>query len=263
MEFNNKNEKGLSKFLADKGFYIVLFICAAVIGVCAWLLWFSAGSDDAETETKTHQVTDYDKAEINVSPMDNMDEELDKEPVEDEDTLSEEDNAVSVGQWEDDSVEAEEGTSETEENIAESQETSVPSPEDMPCVMPVSGEITVAYSIDDLVYNKTMADWRTHDGVDIAADMGAKVKSIAAGTVQEVFEDDMFGTTVVIDHGNGLVSTYSNLASTPAVSAGDTVAMGDVIGSVGDTALAEINEVTHLHLSMTLNGESVNPEDYI
>lgn len=47
------------------------------------------------------------------------------------------------------------------------------------------------------------------------------------------------GTTVVVEHGGGLTSTYSNLASVPTVAVGDTVGAGSVLGSVGGTAIAE------------------------
>ena len=85
----------------------------------------------------------------------------------------------------------------------------------------------------------------------------------AKGTVAEVYEDDLLGTTVVIDHGEGLKSTYSNLAATPTVAAGDSVNMGDVIGSVGNTAIGETGEVIHLHFAMTKDGVSVDPAEYL
>ena len=63
--------------------------------------------------------------------------------------------------------------------------------------------------------------------------------------------------------GNGLESSYSNLAALPTVEIGDEVSVGDVIGSVGSTAIGEINEQSHLHLSVTLNGESADPLNYL
>ena len=130
-------------------------------------------------------------------------------------------------------------------------------------IWPVSGQIENVYSVDALIYNKTMADWRTHDGLDITAQLGDVVLSVSAGTVKQVFDDDMFGTTVVIDHGNGVCSVYSNLAATPTVSVGQSVGVGEIIGSVGDTALCESGEVSHLHFAMTKDGESVDPAEYL
>jgi murein DD-endopeptidase MepM/ murein hydrolase activator NlpD len=87
--------------------------------------------------------------------------------------------------------------------------------------------------VEALAYDKTMADWRTHSGIDIEASLGAKVVATANGRVEAVYNDEMFGTTVVISHGGSLRSVYCNLAAEPTVKAGDAVRMGDVIGSVG------------------------------
>jgi murein DD-endopeptidase MepM/ murein hydrolase activator NlpD len=108
-----------------------------------------------------------------------------------------------------------------------------------------------------------MADWRTHDGIDIKGLLGTKVMAAADGTVTDVFNDDLIGTTVIIDHGNGLKSIYANLAKTPPIKTGDKVAMGAVIGSVGDTALGETSEVSHIHFAITKNNEPVDPFNYL
>ena len=117
--------------------------------------------------------------------------------------------------------------------------------------------------MDSLAYDKTMGDWRTHDGLDILAPLGEPVKAVASGTVTNVYADGLYGTTVEIDHGAGIVSIYSNLAELPTVATGDSVSMGDTIGSVGTTAICETNSPYHLHFSMQVNGESVDPTEYL
>ncbi|MBQ1703961.1 MAG: M23 family metallopeptidase, partial [Oscillospiraceae bacterium] len=129
--------------------------------------------------------------------------------------------------------------------------------------IPVAGPVTVPYSYDGLIYSKTMHDWRTHDGIDIEAPIGTKVKAVAQGSVLSVEQDDLLGTVVTIDHGDGIVSVYANLAAVPTVKAGDAVTMGSVIGSVGDTALGETGEVQHLHFAMMKDGTPVDPYKYI
>ena len=84
-----------------------------------------------------------------------------------------------------------------------------------------------------------------------------------AGTVLSVSEDALMGTTVVILHADGVMSTCSNLEAVPTVEIGDTVRTGDVIGSVGRSAIAESAQAPHLHLSMTKDGESVDPLSYL
>ncbi len=56
---------------------------------------------------------------------------------------------------------------------------------------------------------------------------------------------------------------YANLAAVPTVNVGDSVTAGSVIGSVGDTASFEGSEEPHLHLSMTINGETADPTEYL
>ena len=145
----------------------------------------------------------------------------------------------------------------------EAPSPAVGSVEDITFIWPVSGEIAVGHSPAALIYDITMDDWRTHVGVDISARLGTKVLSCANGTVKEVRSDGLYGTTVVIDHGAGVVSTCSNLAGTPTVAVGDAVTMGSVIGSVGSTALYETGDASHLHFAMTVNGEPVDPLDYL
>ncbi len=130
-------------------------------------------------------------------------------------------------------------------------------------IWPVSGKISMSYSVDYPVYNRTMADWRTHDGIDVEAEIGTRVLAIAAGTVTDIYDDPMYGTTVVLSHGSELISVYSNLAATPSVDIGDSVTTAAVIGAVGDTSIAEASEPSHLHLSMMLSDESVDPISYL
>jgi len=89
------------------------------------------------------------------------------------------------------------------------------------------------------------------------------VIAAAGGTVVSVRQDDLYGTVVELDHANGVHTIYANLASEPPVGEGDVVTMGQIIGSVGKTALAETNEVPHLHFAMTMDGISADPLDYL
>lgn len=129
-------------------------------------------------------------------------------------------------------------------------------------VRPVAGTLETPFSVDELIYSRTMADWRIHTGADYSAPLGTKVIAAADGIVSAIYDDIMLGTTVVIDHGGSLSGIYSNLAALPAVSVGDRVKLGDTIGSVGCTSMAEAADTCHLHFEMTLNGERVDPEDY-
>ena len=128
---------------------------------------------------------------------------------------------------------------------------------------PVNGTLIADFSVEALAYSETMGDWRTHDGLDLATELGAQVLATANGTVSDIYQDDFMGTTVEIDHGNGLTRQYSNLAEVPTVAVGDAVKTGTVIGSVGATAAAELGSQPHLHFAMYQDGNPITPHDYL
>ena len=70
---------------------------------------------------------------------------------------------------------------------------------------PVSGRVLNSYSGDELVYSKTLGDWRTHNGVDYAASRGAEVTAPAAGKVVETGTDDKWGPVVAIEDASGRI----------------------------------------------------------
>lgn len=126
-------------------------------------------------------------------------------------------------------------------------------------VRPVNGEIINGFSDGELTKSRTLNVWKTHDGADISAKLGEKVKSMTSGIVTDVYNDPMLGVTVEIDHENGLIGYYSNLSEDVAVINGQTVSAGTIIGSVGETAESEINEEPHLHFALKKNGEWIDP----
>ncbi len=136
-------------------------------------------------------------------------------------------------------------------------------PAKLQTVNPLAGETVAVHAMDSLSYNQTTRDWRTHDGIDIAATGGASVCAAADGEVYSVYEDDTMGMTVVIVHDGGYTTRYSSLAAEVTVTAGETVTAGQVIGTVGNTALLESAIGDHLHFSVSCNGESVDPAEFL
>ena len=126
-------------------------------------------------------------------------------------------------------------------------------------MLPLEGETAAAFSVARLVYDPTQGDWRTHDGVDIAADAGTKVCAAADGEVYTVYEDENMGMTVVIRHAGGYVTKYASLAKEVTVAPGDKVLLGQQIGTVGTSALLENAVGEHVHFSVTCNDEAVDP----
>lgn len=146
---------------------------------------------------------------------------------------------------------------------AQAPPEATPPPPPKKLIYPVSGTIIKEFSVDNLVYSKTLGDWRTHEGIDIKAEIGTMVKAGGDGIVEDVYIDEEMGITVIIDHQNGMKSVYSNLSTDSMVHKGQEVKQGEVISGVGDTALYETGEVGHLHFEVLIDGEKVNPKDYL
>jgi len=155
------------------------------------------------------------------------------------------------------------GNNETGDPTDPTQGTTPTKPSQMKTTRPVEGETVAEYAVDCLAYNPTTRDWRTHNGIDIAAEAGTAVCAAADGTVYTVYQDETMGTTVVIRHSDGYITKYSSLAEDVPVSPGQTVTVGQTIGTVGKTALLEVAIGDHLHFSVTCNGENVDPEQFL
>lgn len=136
-------------------------------------------------------------------------------------------------------------------------------PKDIRTVWPVEGEVAAVFAADKLTYNDTTRDWRVHHGIDLAAQEGTAVKAAADGTVYTVYTDEVMGTTVVIQHDGGYVTTYASLSEDVPVSVGQTVTMGQTIGTVGQSCLTEKALGPHVHFSVTCNDVLLDPESFL
>ena len=238
---SNGSGKKLEGFFTGKGFYIVLFLCAAVIGVSAWMMAAGNGTMSAQ-QVFSEESADGGKVETIIVPA--------RPAVKDEEIEAEAPHLSSEG-------------------LVEAMGQDEAAPEDSaPAVSqiylwPVTGDVERAHSASKLGYDVTMRDWRTHEGVDIAAAMGETVYAAHAGLVQSIVQDGLYGTVLTVEHGDGVCTVYANLAAQPAVNVGDWVEAGSIIGSVGDTALCEIGQGTHLHFAVEVDGVAADPLSYL
>ena len=130
--------------------------------------------------------------------------------------------------------------------------------------MPVlNATIYKGYFGDTLAYNETLKQWETHNGIDFQVANGSSVYSILDGVVTSVYSNVLEGNVVVIEHENGLVSTYASLSDDLKVAKGDTIKGGEEIGQVSSSATSESDAGAHLHFSMTDNGQKIDPASYL
>lgn len=254
-------------FFAGKGFYVVLFLCVAVIGVSAWILLSSTSKVKTPEVQIEAPYTPTLPAQEASAPQEDAEEvpiidELAEQPVvrPREEGVRETAKPQPQQSAQPDKAKTEPKASPEDAAEEERKKTSSTS---LTFVWPVIGDIQKVYAVEELVFNETLGDWRAHPGIDIAAPLGAKVYAAADGTVKDIYQDDLYGTVVVIEHAGGLVSKYANMASVPTVKVGDKVAQNAVIGSVGSTALAESAAAAHLHFEMWKDGDPVSPTEYL
>lgn len=128
--------------------------------------------------------------------------------------------------------------------------------------MPVDGKVCCAFSGDELIYNKFLSDWRSHNGVDISCDKDSAVYSSADGIVTEILDNSM-GKSVKVEHNNGYMSVYSNLSEDIAVKAGDELKSGSLIGKISDSNPSDFTKDYHLHFEIIHNDKYVDPMELI
>ena len=237
---SSSSGKSPERFLTGKGFYIVLFLCAAVIGVSAWVM---ATGNEAMKKSESEGLVGGHRVETVIAPAAEGSDWIDESEIAPPETRAE---AMAEPQ-----IEA------AEETALEAVSAPVA------YLWPVPGGIAREYSVAALRYDTTMRDWRTHRGVDIACEEGTKVLAVRGGKVVSIEDDGLYGTVLTIDHGDGMRSVYANLAADPVVGVDQWVDAGVVIGEVGRSALCEIGQAPHLHFELRQSGASVDPMVYL
>ena len=237
--------KAMSDFVLGKGFYMVLALCLLTVGVSGYYLLRNVAQPmtTAETTRPTQEETEVTMPSIT-------------KPEQVESTVPEVPDLSQIPV---------ETARPTEVVLPEETQPEQPEPTVKATVYtwPVKGEVLRGFSVETLSLDPTLGDWRTHAGMDIAANVGTRVLAMSSGTVYEVAEDDLMGTCVTVDHGDGLFTIYCNLAQEVTVKAGDAVRTGDILGTVGESALIEREMPAHLHLELALNGKCLDPIAYL
>ena len=125
-----------------------------------------------------------------------------------------------------------------------------------PSLWPVQGLVTGSFGERIDPFN---GEGAFHSGVDIGSSYGAPIVAPADGMVTLTDTMGGYGKTIMIDHGNGISTRYGHLSGF-AVTAGQRVQRGDVIGYVGESGRST---GPHLHYEVRINDTPVNPYKYL
>lgn len=245
------------QFVENKGFYMILGLCVVAIGVSAYVLFFTT----PEQDPLTGQLTTEDPQAGVVGQVPNVtvpdEPEEDRPPV----TQEPEPKPQTVDLPEPQPQEPQPASAPVEESPSNAVQVGAQTTVKEPVfTLPIqSAEIQREYSGNELVPDPTMGDWRTHNGTDFACDEGDTVMAVLDGSVAEIYEDALMGTSIRVDHGAGLESRYCGVVVADGLKVGSTVTVGQTIGRANRSNLAESAQETHLHLEMTEDGLYVDP----
>lgn len=235
---SNKNKKGI-------GFFIALGICILAVGIASFTTYNSiknfTNSEKSTAKTQSETVEQSAKNDPNEALPD------DAFSMYSTSNKREENNSqVATNETSHDSDDSIETRSESSGLI----------------VYPAGKEIIKNYSDNNPVYSKTMGDWRVHNAIDFKCEQGSKVQAITDGVVKEIYDDGLYGMTIVIDHSNDFTAYYSGLGNTTLVKAGDNIEAGQEIGSINDIP-CESQDGYHLHFAIKKDGNFINPTEIL
>ncbi len=222
------------KLLQRDGFYLALFVCICLVAIGG--IWFTKNSVD-NLASKNGFLDHQNKVSKN-------DEEGEIHLIKNND------NTVPT------STNSKENLSKAKENeIAKKEETIKLNNK----INYLGEKVTRKYSEKTPSYSTTLDVWEIHKALDVQAKKGNKVKSITNGKVLDIFIDDQHGMSVKIESSDKITVVYSNLDSKVLVKKGQKVSEGDTIGKVGNTTMVESLEDSHIHVTATQDGKSIDP----
>lgn len=239
LNFKNSGEKAGKKGVH---FYVALGICVVAVAVAAFTTYDSvkrfAGRDEEIIASKTGQrskVPNSNESSSNTTKT----------------------NSTGNLNESQKHVKAEENKKSAQEKLVKTNAESAGV-----IVYPTTKEVVKQYSGDNPVYSKTLNDWRVHNGLDLSAEQGSKVKAITNGKVKEIYNDSLLGTTMVIEHAGGITAYYSGLGETTLVNVDDEVEPGQEIASINDIP-CESADGYHLHLAIKKDDKFINPQEVL
>ncbi len=130
--------------------------------------------------------------------------------------------------------------------------------------MPVKdATILKDYVADGVVYNQTLGLYSGHKAIDFSAPEGTSVLACYDGVIENITTSKLEGTTLTLDHGNGLKTIYNNIEVNEDLVIGASIKKGNKIGEVANNNRTEYKDGAHLHFEVLENGVKIDPSKYL
>ncbi len=259
----------MKKFLKKNGYYFILIACVIAVCVGGIIVLEKRAADNVDlpeqlgninnsnatrTPTATLKPSSADYVDPTAIPTEIATAPATEMPAPTETAVPEatQDTATAKPSYSED-----DNSTEVNKPVDKNEETGSFS-------IPVGSlEIITEFADNKLVYNKTLKEWRIHPALDLSAEAGSNVVCVANGTVSDILSDPLYGTTVIIDHGNDLQTVYCGMGLLSGIETGAKLKKGDVIGTVSESGIfCERDLGSHIHFEVIQNGKKVNPIDF-
>ena len=243
---NNNNHNKQSKtlgFFKKEGFYVIVFLCICIAATIAAV---------SVRNSKQAKLLNERNKQITLNTKDTKAEE---KKVDYEGALEVKKPMVKE--------DANKVVNVAKNDVAVKVSTSA----DAKFAKPVEGVVARVYSEEPVYWSSTTSS-RPNYGIDIKANIGKPVFSVADGKVEKIDPKTNAsgdGVTITITHQNGLKTVYSNLDEKIAIKLGDVVKKGTQIGNVGKTSWRAAYEEygDYLHFEILSNNKNVDPAKYV
>lgn len=243
---NNHNHNKKNSMKGKFGFYVSLAICITAIGLAVWSTYTSY-SDYKEKENEVTATATQANNQVTGVTVEKTTK----------DTTATTTGEITTTY----TTTAENTTNATTATTNQGTSTTLSAVETM---LQVTGslnypledaKILKAFS-QDVVYSKTMGDYRSHLGIDFKCKKNSKVLTMADGLVSDIYDDERMGKVLIEDCGSFMIY-YSGIDNVK-VNLNDSLSVGDVISNVG-TIPSEKKDGTHIHIAVRVNGSYVDP----
>ena len=258
----NKDEK---KFTRKQGAMLILSLC--LVGAAAFTTYYTMEKAQREKEEEQQLVDLNEEAEAQeetaaeVANADKAEADLPKEETEKLATEMDVDPATLVDQETQDTsgeTEAAAASAQVEQNI----QPSVAYEDTTPLTWPVAGTVLMDYSMDATVYFATLDQYKYNPALIISSEVGNQVVASAKGIVDSIEVNEETGTTLTLNLGNSYELVYGQLKEV-AVSEGDVVETGTLLGYVSEPTKYSCEEGGNLYFQMKKDGVPVDPFLYL